>query len=93
LLEDSFYDSGGDYHLNQAGLYGEAHLGPPLDPSVLMEAQAPRVSLFEQVALGSSRTTMQRRLTDRPDSRLPGIRDQDKGWPKGFSILPGGDGG
>ena len=93
MLEDCFHDSGGQCHLNQAGLYGKAHLGPPLDPSVLMEAQAPRVSLFEQVALGSSRTTMQRRLTDRPDSRLPGIRDQDKGWPKGFSILPGGDGG
>ena len=42
LLEDCFHDSGGQCHLNQAGLYGKAHLGPPLDPPVLVEAQAPR---------------------------------------------------
>jgi hypothetical protein len=91
LLKDSFHDSGGDYHLNQAGLYGEAHLGPPLDSSVLVKAQVRHVSLFEQVALGAGRTTMQRCLTDRPRSRLPCIRDHDEGWPKTSSILPGGD--
>lgn len=92
LLKDSFHDSEGHCRLNQTGLYGRAHLEPPFDSSVLVKAQVRRVSLLEQVALGASQTTMQRCLTARPDSRLPGIRDQDEGWPKGFSILPGGDG-